>query len=380
MQPHAATTSPAAIPPASPRVLHVTDSFLPKVGGAEQAIDHLVRALTAAGRPSSVLAQVNRGIGTQVDVPYAVRRYSRARGSLWAGWWIGRAIARVERELGAFDAYIGHHAFPPGFAVVEYAHARNRRAIVHIRGGDIYHGSRIRKKRLAWAKLTTALRDADAVVALSNAMRDLTLEICSTARVQVIPNGIDLTALNTDASASRFAIDPRLAGPFVLGLGRTVKRKGFHLLIEAFGQLAPTGWRLVIAGDGRDLDELKQLAAPQGDKVIFAGLVSGADKRWLLQSCRFTCAPSIEESFPNVALEALACGKPVIGSTAGGFADLLTPDVNGLMPPAGDLPALAEALRHFTSIDVAAMYPAARSAAQPYAWTSVGQRYAQLLR
>ncbi len=366
----------------STRVLHVTDSFLPKVGGAEQAIDRLVRALAANGCPSSVLSQVNRGVGTAVDVPYDVRRYSRPRASLWAGWWIGRAMANIERELGEFDAYVGHHAFPPGYAAVEYAHARGKAAVIHVRGGDIYRGSRLRAKAGAWAKLTGALRDADAVVALSSAMRDLVLEIAPSARVDVIPNGIDVASIGADASGSRFVGDDRLRGPFILGLGRTIRRKGFHLLVEGFAEVAPMGWKLVIAGDGKDLGDLKTLAAHSrvAGQIVFAGLVSGADKRWLLQNCRFSCAPSLEESFPNVALEALAAGKPVLGSMAGGFADLVTEGRNGLLVPVGEAAALAEGLRHLTTADLAEMSAAALEVARRFDWTFVGARYADLVR
>lgn len=263
--------------------------------------------------------------------------------------------------------------------MVEHAHARGRAAVVHIRGGDIYHGSRLRKKRGAWAKLTRALRDAEAVVALSSAMRDLVLEICSSARVEVIPNGIDLAGLRTDASASRFASDGRLRGPFVLGLGRAIRRKGFHLLVGAFLKVRPAGWTLVIAGDGKDLDELKAMAA--GDPaIVFAGMVGGADKRWLLQNCRFSCAPSLEESFPNVALEAMACGKAVLGSTAGGFADLIESGRNGLLVPVGDLDALAGGLSEMVRADLDGMGAQSAELARKFDWTEVGHTYGDLLR
>ena len=81
-----------------------------------------------------------------------------------------------------------------------------------------------------------------------------------------IPNGIDLQALRAEASESKFAGDKRFDGPFVLGLGRTIRRKGFHLLIEAFGRVAArhADWPLVIAGDGRELAELRRQASELG--------------------------------------------------------------------------------------------------------------------
>src|SRR5206468_8885541 len=57
--------------------------------------------------------------------------------------------------------------------------------------------------------------------------------------------------------------------------------------------------------------------------VCSSDLVEGADKRWVLRHCQFMAAPSLEESFGNAALEAMACGKPVVVSGASGLAEFL---------------------------------------------------------
>src|SRR3954471_14333473 len=153
------------------RVLHVTDTFLPKVGGAEIAIDQLVRAMTALGVECAVLAQKPRGGRfREIDVPYPLRRFRNPQSSKWAGWWIARHIHRLERELGPFDLLIGHHAFPPGYACVKYFRRTNRPAIIYPRGGDIYEVSRFRKKAGAWRKLSWALANSATVVCASEVM------------------------------------------------------------------------------------------------------------------------------------------------------------------------------------------------------------------
>src|ERR1051325_2626838 len=102
------------------RVLHVTDTFLPKIGGAEIALDQLTRGMNALETMEvSVLAQVNRGISPTLDVPYPVHRFSRPRTNLFAGWWIVRHIKRLHRQK-PFDVIIGHHAFAPGYACVKF--------------------------------------------------------------------------------------------------------------------------------------------------------------------------------------------------------------------------------------------------------------------
>jgi glycosyltransferase involved in cell wall biosynthesis len=364
------------------RVLHVTDTFLPKIGGAEIAIDQLARAMPGAGVDCAVLAQRQREAPGEVSTPYPLRRYANPRASAWVGWWIQRRLARVEQELGRFDALIGHHAFPPGYACVGYARHRGIPSIVYPRGGDIYQQSRYRRKPLAWRRLGWALRNASAIICASAQMEQIVREILGNdgrGRLVRIPNGVNLEELTADSSASRFASDPRLAAPFILGLGRAITRKGFDLLIDAFATLGGDVPRLVIAGDGRELPALKDRARSLGDRVIFTGMVEGADKRWLLGHCRFMAAPSREESFGNVALEAMACGKPVVASRASGFAEIVEDGANGRLIDLSDSAGLAEALVQYASASLEAQCAAALETAKRFAWPTIARRYAELI-
>ncbi len=360
------------------RVLHVTDTFLPKIGGAEIAIDQLVRAMGKMGHECSVLAQRRRGVGKEIDTPYRLRRFANPRSSLWAGWWIERRM----RALGPADIVIGHHAFPPGYACVKFGQKVAVPSIVYPRGGDIYEVSRFRRKKLAWKKLTSALVEASAVVCASEAMEGIVRQITGgrERRIVRIPNGVNVAELRQEAAASRFARDPKFKSPFVLGLGRAIHRKGFHLLIEAFAALTPRDWRLVIAGDGRELEALRRQAASQGERVVFTGLVEGADKRWLLQHCRFMAAPSLEESFGNVALEAMSCGKPVIASRASGFAEIVRHGENGLLVEVGDAGSLREAVETYRRSSLERESAAALATAEAFSWETIAARWDVLMK
>ena len=367
------------------RVVHVTDTFLPKVGGAEIAIDQLVRAMTELGVECAVLAQTVRRHPKELDVPYTLQRYRNPQSSRWAGWWVERHIRRLERRLGPFDVMIGHHAFPPGYACVKHSRRNGRPAIIYPRGGDIYEVSRFRKKAGAWRKLSWALANASAVVCASEAMEHLVRQIVGVSsaegRTARIPNGVNVEDLRSECSTSRFASDRRLDCPFVLGLGRTIRRKGFHLLIDAFERVKDEhpAWKLVIAGEGRDLEPLRAQAGSLGERVVFTGLVQDADKRYLLQHCRFMAAPSLEESFGNVALEAMACGKPVVASRASGFAEIVRHGENGKLVEVGNAPALAHAMGDYMRKDLRGEGEAAARTATEHSWKTIARRYIELI-
>jgi len=368
------------------RILHVTDTFLPKVGGAEIAIDQLIRAMTHLGADCTLLAQINRGHTAKVQTPYPLHRFRSPQSSRWAGWWIRKHIQRLERQAGRpFDVLIGHHAFPPGYACVQHARRTDKLAIVYPRGGDIYEVSRFRRKPGAWRKLTSALTDANSVICARAPMQDLVQQIIAPApanHLTQIPNGVNIEELNQDSSTSRFVRDPQYQQPFILALGRTIRRKGFHLLIEAFTQLINTSMppiNLVIAGEGKELENLKHQASPHPTRILFPGLVQDADKRYLLQHCRFMAAPSLEESFGNVALEAMACSKPVIASNASGFAEIVQDQINGRLIEAGNVPALTAALTDYTTRDLANESQQAQKTAQSFSWPTIAQKYLDLI-
>ena len=363
------------------RCVHVTDTFLPKIGGAEIAIDHLVRAMAGSGDECALVAQRPRGMNGEIAVPYLLARFRNPRSSAWAGWWIERQLNRLVKKFGRPDVLIAHHAFPPGYACVSWGRRYGVPTIIYPRGGDIYQSSRFRRKTSAWRKLVWALTNASAVVCASGAMETIVRDILdpsSDQRIERIPNGVEARSLQADASSSRFARDELLAEPFVLALGRSIRRKGFHLLIDAYASLAAPPWRLVIGGDGRELNALRLAARPLGNRVVFTGMVEGADKHWLLQNCRLLAAPSLEESFGNVVLEAMACGKPVLAAKSSGMAEIVADGVNGRLVDVEQPEQLARALSEMMSIGLAGQSQEAMRTASRLSWETIAAKYHSL--
>lgn len=186
-----------------------------------------------------------------------------------------------------------------------------------------------------WSAGRRALyRHSDCVVGQTPPIRDWLVAHARVRAVAVIPN--PLRALPS-MSVVREEV--------VIGVGRLTEQKGFDTLIKAFHlvrRLHPD-WRLVLIGDGNRRDELVRLSQKLGVErsVEFTGWVENVEE-WQARAS-IVAQPSRFEGFPNVVLEAMGMGAPVIASTAAGEG-LIEHRRNGLLVPVGDVQKLAEAM------------------------------------
>jgi glycosyltransferase involved in cell wall biosynthesis len=134
----------------------------------------------------------------------------------------------------------------------------------------------------------------------------------------------------------------------VLFLANLEVRKGIHVALDAFVQLAPRlpAARMLIGGEGPELEAVSRRvrSSPALDRVELLGRVERDVVIATMQSCDVYCLPSYGEPFGMTALEAMACAKPVVATDAGGLRHLV-PDEGGRKAPPGDAHALAAALR-----------------------------------
>lgn len=135
--------------------------------------------------------------------------------------------------------------------------------------------------------------------------------------------------------------------PSILFLANLWRRKGIFTLLEAFAQLAEKvpNCRLTIAGGGGEREEVERrvAASPHRGRIEMLGPVERDRVPDLLRRCTVYCLPSYGEPFANSVLEALASGKPVVATNAGGIKEMI-PDGGGRKVPPRDAKALAEAL------------------------------------
>jgi len=174
------------------------------------------------------------------------------------------------------------------------------------------------------------------------------------ARVAVIPCGVDTDLFTPgDPAAARAALglDP---GPLLLYVGRIAPIKGLETLLDAVGCLrgAGTPAHLAVIGgetdepaDGHEADVRRRAAAlGLGDAVSFVGAQPQERLRDWYVATDVTVLPSYYESFGMVALEAMACGSPVVASRVGGLQSTVRDGVTGLLVPESDPCALAASI------------------------------------
>jgi glycosyltransferase involved in cell wall biosynthesis len=193
------------------------------------------------------------------------------------------------------------------------------------------------------------LRRADAVVAMSRAMAEqLTAGGVPVDRVHVIHNAIDPAEYSVFSNGSswrrRWGISP---DEMVIGvIGRLSPEKGQQIFLEAFQGVIEQGpnRRAVIVGDGPEKERLVQLVRRLGldNQVLFTGHDCHIEE--LYPALDLLVIPSLSEGLPNVLLEGLLYGKPVVATEVGGIPEILKPAGSGWLVPPDDVSALENAM------------------------------------
>jgi len=212
-------------------------------------------------------------------------------------------------------------------------------------------------------------------------VRDLPLKQLRTAALRrakrvVVPSrylaeiaagwGIDRSRIEvlTNPAPPPIDVEPAalLAGTFVF-VGRLTEQKALPVAFAALAEVPEA--QLVLVGDGPERESLERLVRELGlaDRVRFLGSLSRDEVLRQLAGARAAVLSSAWENLPHAAVEALAVGTPVVSTAVGGVPEVVHDDENGLLVPAGDVPALAAALRRMLEDD--ALHGRLAAGAQP---------------
>ena len=256
---------------------------------------------------------------------------------------------------------------------------------VGIHGSDVFLAERLFPARVLGRR---ALREAGAVTACSGDLRERAVRLgAPPERTRTVPYGVDTAAFSPAHPAAgwrrRFGVPD--GAVLVLAVGRLVEKKGFRVLIDAAATVP--GAHVLIAGDGSLREELRRHAESLHAPVTFAGALGRTAIPEAFAAADVVAVPSVVDragnvdGLPNTLLEALAAGRPVVASALAGIPDVVSDGLNGLLVKAGDVAALAAALRRLkddVSTRTALAAAARRSAERELTWPRAAHSFEEL--
>jgi len=283
--------------------------------------------------------------------------------------------ARALRGLYAagyrFDIIDAHYFYPDGVAAVMLGRTFRKPVVITARGSDLNLIS-----RYYWARrwIRWAASEAAALIAVSRALQDVLLRLgVPEDKVTVLRNGVDLSLFKPPENREALRRSLGLNGCTLVAVGKLIPLKGHELMIQSLTGLP--GVVLLIIGEGPERERLAARARSLGmaGRVRFLGRIEhdrladyyGAADALLLASSR--------EGWPNVLLEAMACGTPVISTRVGGCPEVVAASEAGLLVEERTPDALALAVERLMG-----NYPdraATRRYAERFSWdeTTLGQ-------
>jgi glycosyltransferase involved in cell wall biosynthesis len=260
-----------------------------------------------------------------------------------------RAISRLLKARD-YDLLHAHWVVPN--ALVASPYARKVPLAVGLHGSDVFMAEKGTVRpfvRRALAQTTL----------LTGCSPELVERVCALGfpaeRSAVIPYGVDtetFTPGNGSSGGWRERLGIPVDAPVVLSVGRMVTKKGYHVLVEIVPELLSRhpDAHLVLAGGGDRLEEFREACAAFSDRVHFPGVVFRNTLPELYRDVDIFVLPAVHDrkgnvdGLPNVILEAMASGLPVVATKISGIPLAVKDGVNGRLIPEGETEPLLQGL------------------------------------
>jgi len=286
-------------------------------------------------------------------------------------------VRRLRRSF-PFDVIDAHFAFPDGVAATLLGRTFGCPVVVTLRGSIVrLSGYRLHRPQLRWV-----LQHADRVAAVSESLAQVAVSLGAPREsVQVIPNGVDANAFRPmDRISARHLVGLPEDRPILLTVAGVYKDKGQQTVVETLPALLERYPKLlyVMVGTARPGDgyrrRLEASASKAGlkDHVYFAGPRPHGELPAWFSAADATVLATRSEGWPNVLLESLACGTPVVATRVGGTSEIVRDGLDGFLVPYGDDTRLGAALRQ--TLDTEWNRPALSRRAHGFDWEDTVDR------
>ncbi len=322
----------------------------------------------------------------EIDAPFAPRYlevpYIPKVGSRWNHRLMARALRPVLRQLReefAFDVVLCSWLYPDGCAAVPLCAELDLPCVLISQGTDAHQ---YLKNPVRRRLIVGACGGSDGVVTRSKELARLLGEAgVAAGKLHPIYNGVDTEVFRPrDKEELRAQLGAGVrGGPLLLFVGNLLPIKDPGALLEAFARLLQRGAgdaELVMVGKGPLRPELERQCGQLGiaDRVTFTGPLDAAEVARWMAAADVLCMSSINEGLPNVVLEALSSGLPIVATDVGGIAEVVDRPERGAVVPRGDREAYCSALQQLLSRQNPQSAPLKR-----FDWASAASAYRELL-
>jgi len=311
------------------------------VGGSEWAVFQYAKTLAQRGHEVHVITQLDERSLPSFEVveEFCIHRINRWHvrivGTLLYFLSVYRKIRKLKPDVIHEQAIQGLGFFIKRFSSIPY--------IVFPRGTDLYLASSFFQKLV----VKLALKSADALLGQTQDMAREMKKICPQKGVVVIPNGIDLErfrGLSVEDARQKLRIN--VGEEIILCVAHLRTEKGHEYLIEAMEKVIAISLqsRLFIVGRDFQRGKIQKLALGKkiDQKVVFTGFIPPDEIPEYMVAADVFVLPSLSEGFPNVLLEAMAAGLPIVATNVGGIPEIVTDGENGFLVESRNSQQLAE--------------------------------------
>lgn len=307
------------------------------VGGAERMFVELVTRLDRRRWEPRVYCLSKPGaLAARLEATgISVTCFNASNLKIWS------VVSRLASELNKFQPWLLQ-------SFLYHANLAGRVAARMAGVPQVVSGIRVAERRGRWRLwvdwLTQSFVDHNVCVSQAVAKFSIRRSWLKTAKVSVIPNGVDFDRFANATPIDRVTFGFSQAAPLVLFVGRLDPQKAPFVLLEAFARLIDrhADWQLLFVGDGPLRDDMQRWIVQRKLESSIRLVGWRADVPGLLKSADALALPSLWEGMPNIVLESMAAGLPVVVSHVEGTDELIRDGETGLLVTPGSVEELEQ--------------------------------------